>query len=108
MIDLVDLPEGLEFHFQEGRKVLAFEGTFDIYDMAIGIALYTDPLEAASGLWMTPQTDAENPVQPDEEAKQFFLEGLIGAFGPDGSFGMPVYSFMTDGKDAEEQPTAES
>ena len=62
MIDLVDLPEDLTFHFQEGRKVLAFEGTFDIYDMALGIALYTDPLEAASGLWMTPQTDAENPV----------------------------------------------
>lgn len=90
----------------DDSDVRAFEGTFDFYDMAIGIAVNTRTQQIASGLWMTPQADGAE--EPSKDWIEFFLEKLMSAFDEDGGYGMPVYSFVTDESDMTIVPTKPS
>lgn len=90
----------------DNPDVRAFEGTFDFYDMAIGIAINTKTQQIASGLWMTAQVDGAE--EPSKDWIEFFLEKLMSAFDEDGGYGMPVYSFVTDESDMTLVPTKPS
>ncbi|WP_455126896.1 hypothetical protein [Pseudoramibacter alactolyticus] len=57
MITLGSIPEELDICPKQRKDLHAFIGTFDFYDAAVGIALYTSTREAATGVWITPQTD---------------------------------------------------
>lgn len=95
MIELCEVPEGIEV--RKGKHIHAFRASFDFYDMEIGVALDVVSKQAASGIWMTPQTkDAEEPTQ---EWVEFFLEKLIAGIDEDGCFGTPIYSFVNDSSD---------
>ena len=104
MITDAIIPAELNLHIDD-PDVRAFEGTFDFYDMTIGIALNVKTMRIASGLWMTPQADGAE--EPAEEWIEFFLEKLMSAFDEDG-YGMPVYSFVTDESDMTIVPTKPS
>ena len=104
MITLVDIPENLEIQLTDDKMPYAFEASFDFYDTSIGLALYTDTKQVASGIWITPQTD--NAEMPSEEWVNFFLEKLMSAINDDGSFGIPIYSFINDTCDMTIVPTA--
>ena len=63
MIMPVDLPDNIDIKMIPGKKPVAFEATFDFYNVALGIALYPELEQVASKIWVTPQTD--NPDDPD-------------------------------------------
>lgn len=104
MITDAIIPPELESQIDVNNPdVHAFEGTFDFYDMAIGIALNTRTQQITSGIWMTPQVDGAE--EPSKDWIGFFLEKLMSAFDEDGGYGIPIYSFVTDESDMTIVPT---
>lgn len=97
MITLGELPEELGIEFDSTRKVYIFNGTFDFYDVIIGVALYLEPLEFASSIWVTPQTDEAIP--PSDEWVRYFIRILTSHIEKDGRFGIPMYTYISE--DAE-------
>ena len=88
----------------KGKKSpVGFDCSFDFYDSSIGLALYTDTKEAASGFWVTQQV--QGAEQPSQEWIEFFIKTLIENIEEDGSFGYPMYSFLTDESDLTVVPT---
>lgn len=74
------------------EDAVAFIGSFDFYDSAVGVAFNTRIKKVVSGIWITPQrVDAETP---SEEWIVFFLSKLLESIDEKGSYGMPVYSFI--------------
>lgn len=94
MITQADVPEDIDARFVDGKTPGAFEASFDFYDSTVGMALYTDTREAASGIWITPQKDGADP--PAREWIEFFVEKLLESIEEDGSYGIPIYSFVND------------
>lgn len=72
MINIGELPENIEFDFDKSRDYQVFIGTFDFYDVAIGIAVFVDnpKIEVASGTWLTFQKEGAD--LPDEAWVKFF------------------------------------
>lgn len=97
MITRTTIPNGIDFKTIPGKKPQAFEASFDFYDAAVGVAIYTDTMEVATGIWITPQIkDAEPPAH---EWIEFFIEKLLESINADGSYGVPIYSFVNDACD---------
>ena len=104
MIEVVDFPEEIEIHLANDRVPVAFEASFDFYSASIGIAIFPDTKEFASGLWVHYQEeDAELPA---DTWVTFFLEKLFEAIHDDGSFGSPIYSLVNDTADITIIPEA--
>ena len=95
MITQCDIPEELKSGIRPGGRVVGFEGSFDFYDVSVGIALDPASLRACSGLWFTSQ--AEDAEEPDKDWCEFFVRTLAENIGPDGSYGVPMYTFISDG-----------
>ena len=71
---------------------MVFQGTFDFCDCAVGVGIDWNTLKVFTGMWVTPQAaDAE---APDEHWMGFFLKTLIENFEEDGSYGIPMYTFI--------------
>lgn len=96
MITETEIPEYLEFNFDETRTVRAFEGSFDFYDATVSTAVYIDrgSLEVASGLWVTPQCEGAEP--PDQVWSEFFIETLWDYLFDGESYCVPLYTFVND------------
>jgi hypothetical protein len=58
------------------------------------MAIYTDTKEAATGIWITPQIDGAEP--PTQDWIEFFIEKLLDSIDEDGTYGVPIYSFVND------------
>ena len=97
MITLTDIPEGIDINEHHEEPAAAFEGSFDFYDATVGIALYPRDRSAATGLWVTLQKDDAEP--PADEWIQFFIKTLVSSIGEEGSYGIPIYSFVNDTAD---------
>lgn len=97
MITVVDIPEQINNAAKRTKSLVGFDCSFDFYDSSIGIALYTDTKEAVGDLWITPQMKGAEP--PSREWVEFFIKTLIEHIEEDGSFGCPMYSFLTDESD---------
>ena len=97
MIEAVDLPEGIEIRHPREYEPVAFEASFDFYDAAVGIAVYTDTKDFATGLWAHVQE--EEAALPDHTWVSFFLEKLLDAIHDDGSYGWPICSMVNDTAD---------
>lgn len=106
MILPVDIPEDIEVKQIPGKKPQGFETTFDFSDVALGLALYTDTMQVASKIWITPQTD--NAEGPAEYWVKFFVEKLAECIEDDRSYGYPVCSFVNDTSDMTVAPTKPS
>ena len=94
MITVVDIPEELDIKSENKNMLFGFDCSFDFYDCSIGIALHTDTKEVAGGLWITPQVEDAEP--PAREWIEFFIKTLMQSIAEDGSFGCPIYSFLTN------------
>lgn len=97
MITRTQIPDGIEVEQIPGKTPQAFEASFDFYDSAAGIAVYTDIKRAATGIWITPQS--ENACAPSGEWIEFFVDKLMQSINEDGSYGVPIYSFINDDSD---------
>lgn len=106
MILPVDIPEDIEVKQIPGKAPQGFEATFDFYDVAIGLAIHTDTMQIASGVWITPQTDGAE--EPPEDWVKFFVEKLAESIEEDGSYGCPICSFVNDTCDMTVAPTKPS
>ena len=94
MISIVELPDGIEVTPCGNGHGYAFEATFDAVDYAIGIVLYPESRNCGTGLWVTPQT--KDAGEPPREAIEFFISVLLDSITPDGSFGVPIYTFFNE------------
>jgi hypothetical protein len=106
MITLIDIPEelGITIEDQENPP-LAFGASFDFYDCSLGIALYPKTMKFVSGVWVTPQVEDAEP--PAKEWIKFFIKTLAESIDEDGSFGYPMYTFISDTGDFTCIPTLE-
>ena len=94
MITMTDIPEGIDVEEHDGKTPVAFEASFDFYDSTVGLAIYTADRKLATGLWVTPQEDGAEA--PAEDWVEFFIKTLVTHIAEDGSFGVPIYSFVND------------
>ena len=97
MITLGELPEDLGIEPDQDKKAYVFNGSFDFYDSIVGVALYLDPLELASGVWITPQE--EGAEEPAKDWVEFFIQTLVSHIDEDGGFGVPMYTYVNDTSD---------
>ena len=103
MIDRIDPPNELNIQIPKGAY--SFGASFDFYDCSLGIVLDSVKKTACSGLWITEQKgDAEHPSQ---EWIEFFIKTLLNSIDVDGSFGYPMFTFVTDDADMTVVPTQE-
>ena len=94
MITLTDIPDGIDVEERDGMTPVAFEASFDFYDSTVGLAIYTADRQVATGLWVTPQKN--NAEEPAHDWVEFFIKTLVTHIAEDGSFGVPIYSFVND------------
>ena len=94
MITMTDIPEGIPVDESDGKTPVAFEASFDFYDATVGLAIYTTDRQLATGVWVTPQEDGAEA--PAEDWVEFFIRTLVTHIAEDGSFGVPIYSFVND------------
>ena len=97
MITQTDVPADIEVKPHGDAIPFAFEASFDFYDSTAGLAIYTADRQLATGIWVTPQKDGAEP--PAKEWIEFFINTLVSHLGEDGSFSIPIYSFVTDTSD---------
>jgi hypothetical protein len=101
MIDLIDPPDELNIQIPKGSYY--FGASFDFYDSSIGLVFDPKRKTAGSGLWVTSQKDGAEP--PQQEWIQFFVKTLVDNISPDGSFSIPMYTFISDYADLTVVPT---
>ena len=94
MITLADIPSGIDVVQIPGKNPQAFEASFDFYDATVGLAIFTDSKKLATGVWVTSQE--EDAVPPAEDWIEFAIEKLMESIAEDGSYGIPIYSFIND------------
>ena len=97
MITQTEIPDGIEIEPHGAAIPIAFEASFDFYDSSVGLAMYTADRKLATNLWVTPQKDGAEP--PAEDWIDFFIKTLVEHLAEDGSFGIPIYSFVNDNCD---------
>lgn len=101
MIDLIEPPEDLGVDIPSGSY--CFSASFDFYDSTIAMVFNPVTRTVGSGLWVTPQIENADP--PEQEWVEFFIQTLVDNIGSDGSFGIPMYTFISDSADSTVVPT---
>ena len=104
MITLTDIPESIEVRRADRENLCAFEMTFDFCNVALGVAVDPKRKTLESSVWGRYQTPgAEKPAQ---EWVKFFLQTLFEHIAEDGSFCVPMCSFVNNTSDFTAVPTA--
>ena len=99
MITLTDIPESIEVKRPDRENLTAFEITFDFCNVALGMKKTLE-----SNVWGRYQ--APNAQRPSDEWVKFFIRTLFENLAPDGTCGIPMYSFVNDTADFTAVPTA--
>ena len=94
MITMAEIPDGFKITPHSDEVPIAFEASFDFFDSVVGLAMYTADRKLATDMWVTPQNDNADP--PTEDWIEFFIKTLVDHLAEDGSFGVPIYSFVND------------
>lgn len=98
MITLGDIPSDLKEEVLKDNKLedlYIFNCSFDFYDSILGVALYKENLEIASGVWATEQVDDATP--PSEGWIKFFINILHEyIMESEDRFGYTIYMFVND------------
>lgn len=102
MITADDMPEELSEELENKDDLIVFTASFDFYDMTVSAAVYTKSKEIAK-MWITPQDD--DAEQPAREWITFFIETLFKGINDEGSYGIPMCSFVTNTSDMTVVPT---
>ena len=104
MITLTEIPDSIPIARPDREHLTAFEVSFDFCNVALGVAVDTKKKTLESSVWGRYQTPgAEKPAQ---EWVKFFLQTLFEHIGADGSFGVPMCSFVNNTSDFTAVPTA--
>lgn len=102
MITADDMPEELIEELENKDDLIVFTASFDFYDMTVSAAVYTKSKEIAK-MWITPQDD--DAEQPARKWISFFIETLFKGINDEGSYGIPMCSFVTNTSDMTVVPT---
>ena len=105
MITSVDVPDNLKDNISLGTDDHAFEATLDFLDVAIGIVLDLNRVKTSSGFWLRAQI--ENPMEPQKEWAEYFINTLVKHIRQDGTFDDPILTFITEKRDYTIVPTRE-
>ncbi len=104
MITLTEIPDSIPIARPDRENLTAFEVSFDFCNVALGVAVDTKKKTLESSVWGRYQTPgAEKPAQ---EWVKFFLQTLFEHIGADGSFCVPMCSFVNNTSDFTAVPTA--
>jgi len=93
MIDAISVPDDVPLKPGIDDRITAFEASFDFMDCRIGLAVCVPKMEAASGFWYSSD---EGGQPPDQVWIEFFVQTLMESIEPDGSYGIPIYVFISD------------
>ena len=93
MIDSVDMPDDVSLYPKTSENFTAFEASFDFMDVRVGFVLCVPEMEAASGFWFHGSQDG-NAL--DNVWIEMFVQTLVESIEPDGSYGVPIYVFISD------------
>ena len=104
MVTLCNVPDEYLTTRLDDEQVYGFEASFDFYDSTAAFAFYPKSKIAGSGIWVTPQIEGAEP--PSREWIEFFVHTVLDNIQEDGSFGIPMYSFVADVGDMTVVPTA--
>lgn len=104
MINTTDIPEGVNLKRTDQENLTAFEATFDFCNVALGIVVDAKKKTLESSVWGRYQVAGAQ--HPSEEWVKFFIRTLFEQIGDDGSYGIPMYSFVNDTADFTAVPTA--
>ena len=96
------MPEELIDEVEIKDDLTVLTASFDFYDMEVSAAVYTQSKNIAK-MWITPQND--DAEQPAREWIAFFVEKLFKGINDDGSYGVPMCSFVTNTSDMTIIPT---
>ena len=104
MVTTTDIPDSIPVKREDREKLVAFEASFDFCNVALGVV--TDPVKKTleSSVWGRYQTPGAE--RPSEEWVKFFIQTLVEHIGEDGSYGVPMYSFVNNTSDFTAVPTA--
>ena len=104
MITLTEIPDSIPISRPDRENLTAFEVSFDFCNVALGVAVDTKKKTLESSVWGRYQTPgAEKPAQ---EWVKFFLQTLFEHIGEDGSYAIPMYSFVNNTSDFTAVPSS--
>lgn len=92
MITAAAPPDDVEIEITEGDA--AFLATFSFCDTAVGAVINPVTKELNGDVWLEKQRD--NAKKPARKWIEFFIKTLVGGIGSDGSYGCPMYTFISE------------
>ena len=104
MITLTQIPESIPIQREDRENLTAFEASFDFCNVALGVAVDTKKKTLESSVWGRYQVPGAE--RPSQEWVKFFIQTLVEHIGEDGSYGIPMYSFVNNTSDFTAVPTA--
>ena len=104
MITTTEIPEGVNVQRRDRENLTAFEASFDFCNVALGIVVDTKKKTLESSVWGKYQVPGAQ--RPSEEWVKFFIRTLFEHLEEDGSYGIPMYSFVNNTADFTAVPTA--
>jgi hypothetical protein len=93
MIDVVKMPDNVSLYPNVSEDYTAFEASFDFMDSKIGFAFCTKSIKAVSDFWCW---NGRDDKEPDKVWIELFVQTLVESIEPDGSYGVPIYTFISD------------
>lgn len=102
MITLTDKPDILDEVYDD-KNIYFFECSFDFYDFTLTTGLNVKTKEPVCGIIINGKYDAEDDI--DGAWVEFFIKTLVENISEDGSFEIPMYSFVNDKSDFTVVPT---
>ena len=103
MITTTEIPDGVNVQRTDRENLTAFEATFDFCNVALGVVADTKKKTLESSVWGRYQVPGAQ--RPSDDWVKFFIRTLFEHIGDDGSFGIPMYSFVNDTADFTAVPT---
>jgi len=103
MITTTEIPDGVNVQRTDRENLTAFEATFDFCNVALGVVTDTKKKTLESSVWGRYQVPGAQ--RPSDDWVKFFIRTLFEHIGDDGSFGIPMYSFVNDTADFTAVPT---
>lgn len=104
MITLTEIPKEVNIQRADRENLTAFEASFDFCNIALGVAVDTRKKTLESSVWGRYQVPGAE--RPSDEWVKFFIQTLFEHIADDGSFGIPMYSFVNNTADFTAIPTA--
>lgn len=104
MITTREIPDGIKVKRTDREALTAFEASFDFCNVAIGVVVDTKKKTLESSVWGRYQVPGA--MRPSEDWVKFFIRTLFEHINDDGSYGIPMYSFVNDSADFTAVPTA--